>query len=133
MFSRLQIWAGVCALVPLVWIAAGCNKEHNVTATGKVLRNNQPIKLSPTGVIQVTLKPDVPPDKEFTTKVGRCNPDGSFEVLDVPPGRYVVGIEQLDPNPMSDVLNGKLTFNFSKIKREVDGKTPILIDLSKPE
>ncbi|HZN36655.1 MAG TPA: hypothetical protein VFB80_22655 [Pirellulaceae bacterium] len=125
--------AAVCAMLSLAWLA-GCGPPPNVTAKGTVLRNNQPVKMmSPNGFIQVTLKPDVPPNQEFTTKVGRCNPDGTFEVLDVPPGRYVVGIEHLDPNPVSDMLEGKLTYNFSKIKREVDGKTPILIDLAKPE
>jgi hypothetical protein len=54
-------------------------------------------------------------------------------VLDVPPGDYVVGIRQLDPDPMTDKLGDRLSYNNSKIKRKIDGKTPISIDLAKPQ
>jgi hypothetical protein len=103
-----------------------------VTVTGKVLQGDKPIPVSPTGVVQVTLKPDVPEGAEFTTYVGRCNPDGSFEVLDVPLGKYKVGVEQLDPTPMEDKLQGAHSVDNTKFIRDVDGKTPIVIDLAKP-
>lgn len=128
--SRVRLAALVAAAC---WLAAGCGPPSNVTVTGSVLKSGKPIPLSPTGIIQVTLKPDVPPDQQYTTYSGRTDATGNFTILEVPRGKYVVGIEQLDPTPMSDKLDGRLAFNNSKIKREVDGKTPITIDLAKPE
>jgi hypothetical protein len=117
----------------LLVLAAGCGPPPNITVVGSVLRNDKPLVLSPTGVVQVTIKPDVGPDQEFTTYVGRCDAAGRFEIVDVPPGRYVFGIEQLDPTPQNDKLNGALTYGNSKIKRDLDGKSPVTIDLAKPE
>jgi len=131
MTACIRIWVAGALAACLVTI--GCGPPPNVTATGTVLQSGKPVAMSPQGVVQVTLKPDVPPDKEFTTRVGRCDASGKFEILDVPPGPYIVGIEQLDPTPMSDKLGGRLTYGNSKIKREVDGKTPLTIDLAKPE
>ena len=66
--------------------------------------------------------------------VGRSDPaSGIFEVFEVPPGKYRIGIEILDPTPQDDKLGGKMTANFSPIVRDVDGKTPIDIDLAKPQ
>ena len=118
-----------CALCLVV----GCGPPPTVTATGKVLRNGQPIALSSTGVIQLALKPPIPADQQFTTIPGRCEQDGSFTIPDVPPGRYVFGIEILDPTPQIDKLNGTLNYMNSKIKRDIDGKAPISIDVAKPE
>lgn len=120
------------SLLAAAWLLVGCGPPPNVTATGTVVQGGQPIKLGPTGVIQITLKPDVPADKEFTTIPGRCE-NGNFTIPNVPPGKYVIGIEILDPNPMSDKLNGKLTYNYSPIKREIDGKAPLTIDVAKPQ
>lgn len=116
-----------------VILLTGCGPPPNVTVVGSIVREGKPLALSPTGVVQVTIKPDVAPDQEFTTYVGRCNASGKFEILDVPPGRYVFGIEQLDPTPQNDKLNGALTYGNSKIKREIDGKAPVAIDLAQPE
>jgi hypothetical protein len=120
-------------VVAACWLATGCGPPPTVTATGTVVRSGKVIPLSKTGVIQVTLKPDVPADQQFTTITGRTDASGNFSIPGVPPGRYIIGIEQLDPNPMSDKLDGALTYGNSKIKRDIDGKTPIKIDLAKPE
>src|SRR5436309_807346 len=87
---------------------AGCGeKNNNVTVTGSVVRNGQPIPLSRNGYIQVTLHPDLPPDAPFTPKFAECDkPTGKFEIRDVPVGKYKVGVQQFDPDPTSDKLNG---------------------------
>jgi hypothetical protein len=115
------------------WFFTGCGPPPNVTVTGTVLQGAKPLALSPTGVVQVTLKPDVPDGTDFTTYVGRCDPaTGKFEVLDVPPGKYKIGIEQLDPTPMEDKFQGAHSVNSTKIIREIDGRAPIDIDLAQP-
>jgi hypothetical protein len=88
---------------------------------------------SPTGVIEIVLRPDLPADQQYTTIPGRCEPDGSFSIPNVPPGKYVFGVAINDPTPQTDKLNGALNYLNSKIKRDVDGKTPITIDVAKPE
>ncbi len=126
--------AAACALVVGCCLVCGCGPAPNVTVMGTVLRDNKPIPVSKSGNIMVTLKPDVPEDGQFTTKVGYCDPaNGQFEIPDVPPGDYIVGIEQWDPDPMSDKLQGKFSYGNSKIKRQIDGKAPLTIDLAKPE
>jgi hypothetical protein len=114
------------------WFFAGCGPPPNVTVTGTVLQGGKPLALSPTGVVQITLVPDVPPGADYTSYMGRCDEAGKFEVVDVPPGRYKVCIEQLDPTPQDDKLQGAYSMHNTKIIREIDGKTPIDIDLAQP-
>lgn len=110
----------------------GCGGPKNVTVTGSVLRGGKPLPLSKTGVVQVTLMPDVGPDDPYTTYIGRCEPDGSFKIEEVPPGRYKIGIEHLDPSPQDDQLRGNFRAEHGKIIREIDGKAPLVIDLTNP-
>jgi hypothetical protein len=74
---------------------------------------------------------DVGAGEVYNSYLGECDHSGHFTIPDVPPGRYRVGIEHLDPNPQSD--EGAFAYDNAKYKREVDGKTPITIDLAKPE
>jgi hypothetical protein len=132
--SLVGKWAMPTCLAVVLLGLGGCDSgPRTVTATGSVLRGGQPLPLSKTGVVQVTLIPDVGPDEQYTPYVGRCDVAGKFEVLEVPPGRYKIGIEQLDPTPQDDKLRGQYAYANAKYKREVDGKAPIVIDLAKPE
>jgi hypothetical protein len=103
-----------------------------VTVTGKVTSGGQPVQLSPTGALQVTLFPAVEPPEGITTYPAHCDPTGAFVVENVPPGSYKVIVEQLDPTPQVDKLGGAFSMNNTKITREVDGKTPLAIDLAQP-
>ncbi len=127
--NAAAIWLLVALVVP-----AGCGKKINtVTVTGSVVRNGQPIPLSKNGYVQVTLQPDLPPGAPFTPKMAECDKaTGKFEIHDVKPGKYKVGVQQFDPDPTSDKLNGAFHVDKSKIIRDIDGKTPLDIDLAKP-
>jgi hypothetical protein len=130
MSRRFVHWA---LLLAILAIMHGCDsKPRTVTVTGSVTRGGQPLPVSKTGYVQVMLLPDVGADEQYTTRVGRCEKDGTFMIPEVQPGKYKIGIEQLDPNPQSDKLNGAFRAGDSKIIRDVDGKTPINIDLAKP-
>ncbi|WP_254512901.1 hypothetical protein [Anatilimnocola floriformis] len=120
---------GVVCLLSLT----GCS-EKLVTVKGKVLNNQQPLPLSPTGSVQVTLIPDVPPGSPYTTYPGRADATGSFAIEEkVKPGKYRVAVEHNDPLPGTDKLMGKFSPANTKIVREiVDEKTPLSIDLSMP-
>lgn len=118
----------------LIVALAGCGGPAPVTVTGTVRgKDGKPIEVSKTGVVQITLVPDVAPGTHFTTKVGRAGPDGKFEITDVLPGKYKVAVQVNDPGPIDDKLKGEFSPENTKIVREIDGKAPLTIDLSRPE
>jgi hypothetical protein len=126
--------AALFGLAAALFFQAGCNRQTNVKVTGTVLRGGQPLKVSPTGVVRVMLKPDVGEGEPFTPKMGDCDREtGKFEIPDVRPGKYKIGVQQFDPTPQVDKLNGGFVPDKGKIVREIDGKTPLTIDLDKPE
>jgi hypothetical protein len=129
--SRRQ--ALLVGLVAALLLQGGCDRRRNVTVTGSVLRGGKAIAVSPTGYLQITLQPDVGADEQYTTRVGRCEKDGTFKIVEVPPGKYKIGVEQFDPNPQTDKFNGAFRAGDSKIIRDIDGKAPLTIDLAKPE
>jgi hypothetical protein len=128
-----RAWLPGGFLLAAGWLAAGCGGPASVTATGSILENGKPVALSPTGVVQVTLVPNAASEADFTSYVGRTDESGKFEVQEVPPGKYKICVEVLDPTPQDDKLQGALSMHNTKIVREVDGKTPIVVDLAKPE
>ncbi len=119
-------------LLAVAILIAGCGKSRTVKVTGKVSRSGKPIELSKTGSILVTLVPDVPDGTDFTTRPAQAKADGSFEVSDVVPGTYRIAVEVHDPSPRKDLLKGAFSVKKSKIRREIDGKSPVEIDLDKP-
>ena len=129
--GRRAVIAGLALIVVLV---VGCNRQKTATVTGTVVRGGQPIAVSGTGVLQITLVPDVGPSENYTSKMAECDrATGKFQIPDVKPGKYKIGVEQFDPSPLSDKLNGAFRAENGKIAREIDGKTPLMIDLAKPE
>jgi hypothetical protein len=115
-----------CLVIGLV--ASGCSGPGKVTVKGTVHDKGQPVKLSKTGRIQVTL---VPVGKEhYTTYLASVGSDGSFKISDVPVGKYRVAIEQWDPDPQHDKLKGVYSVQNSKIIRDVDGQKSLDIDLA---
>jgi hypothetical protein len=122
---------GLALIVLSLSLVAGC-EPSSLKVTGTVLRDGKPIPVSATGVVQVTLIPDVAPGTPYTTYPGRCDAEGKFEILNVKPGKYKVAIQQFDPDPQTDKLNGAFNQEKTTIVRDIDGKKPIEIDLSKP-
>jgi hypothetical protein len=125
-------WPLLAGLVVLCLLIAGCKRDNRVTVNGTVMRNGKPLAMSPTGILQVTLMPDVPEDQPYTSKIGECDKSGNFTITEVTPGKYKIGVEQFDPNPQTDKLNSAFRADTGKIKREIDGKAPLTIDLAKP-
>jgi hypothetical protein len=120
-------------LLAAALVACGCRKVSNVTVTGSVVRNGQPLPLSKTGIVQITLMPDVPEDQPYTNFLGEADKTGKFEIPDVPPGKYKIGIEHLDPSPQTDKLGGAFRTENPKVIRDIDGTAPLTLDLSKPD
>ena len=127
--------AAAAWLLVAVAVCVGCGKkDSNITVTGSVVRDGKPLSVSKNGYVQVTIQPDVDPGKAFTPRLAECDKaTGKFEIRDIPPGKYKVGIQQFDPDPTTDKLKGAFYVDTSKIVRDLDGKTPLDIDLAKPE
>lgn len=122
----------ILATLALFAIGSGCDRgPKTVTVTGSVVRGGQPIPVSKTGYVQIVLLPEG--EEHYTTHSARCEADGAFKMVEVTPGKYRVGVEQWDPNPQVDKLNGAFRPGDSKIVCEIDGKTPLNIDLAKPK
>lgn len=125
-FVRIAVVLLGCVMV------AGCGAKK-VTVNGKVTRKGEPIKMGTNGYFQVTLIPVVEKGKNYTTIPGRSDADGAFVIENVPAGKYRIAIQQFDPNPQQDALGGQFSEEKTKIVRDIDGKSPIEIDLNKPE
>jgi hypothetical protein len=126
-------WLAVSTLLVLCVLLPGCAGVRKVKITGKVHNNGQPLKITDgKGLIRVTLLTDVPQGQPYDTFFGESRTDGSFEIPDVPVGKYKIGIEHLDPSPQEDQLQGKFSPQNTPIRRELDGKEPLNLDVSKP-
>jgi len=128
---RFQATALLLAFVAVA-LCTGCKRESNITVTGRVLKNGQPLAVGPTGNVQITLVPDVSADEHYTSSIGECDKQGNFTIPNVKPGRYKIGVEQFDPTPQTDKLNGAFMAAGGKIIRDLDGKAPVVIELTKP-
>ena len=118
----------------LLLLGGGCNRQTAVTVSGTVQKNGQPLPVSGTGVLQITLIPDNSPDGNYTPKIAECDrATGRFEIREVQPGKYKVGVEQFDPTPQSEKLNGAFRADNGKFVRDIDGKMPLTIDLAKTD
>jgi len=121
-----------CLAFALVLSSGGCSPKK-VKVTGTVLKNGKPLEVSKAGV-EVILIPEAVEKAQATNFPTRLEADGTFAVADVPPGKYKIAVQQLD-NPTdqrSDRLKGAFSPEKTAIRRDIDGKTPLTIDVDKP-
>jgi hypothetical protein len=118
-------------LLAAVLLMAGCGQKAKVKISGQVTRDGQPIAVSSTGTVWVTLVP-LDPGTPATSQTGRANADGSFEISNVYPGKHRVAVEVQDPSPRVDALRGAFSKKDSPIIKDLDGKTPLNVDIAKP-
>jgi hypothetical protein len=123
----------IVTLMLCVALGAGSGCGGNIQVSGKLTKGGKPLPPSQTGHVEIKLIP-VNAKEHYTTQVGIVDEKGSFEIPDVPPGKYKVTVEEMgDPtNPASDTLGGQFSEQNTKIIREIDGK-PLDIELNKPE
>ena len=102
---------------------------------GKVVKDGQPLKLGPKGMLIVKLYADS--DAEGAAPFGTdAKPDGTFEVIGktregVPPGKYRVAVEIIDPYPGKDQLGGRFSPKQTKLTKEIKDASEIVIDIGK--
>jgi hypothetical protein len=125
--KRIAFGALLCSLL------VGCGK--GVVVKGKVTDNGQPLTVSDKGVLTIAFHADDTTKAVYPADVKK---DGTFEVpgpekKGVPPGKYHIVIQQMDPYPKTDKLKGKFAPGKTAIVREVAPGKEIDIDVSKPE
>jgi hypothetical protein len=110
-----------------VGLSTGCSGGGGSKVNGKIVKGGQPFTLSDKGVfVLVFVNEAENPPKMYnaTTK-----PDGTFTVIGadgkgIPPGKYKVQVQAMDPYPQKDLLGGK----FAPAE-----KSPLTVEVGKGE
>ena len=129
--------ATLVALLALTF--AGCQQNSGpvtVPLQGSLLMNGQPLEVKgrEIGLGQVALEFIPADDTGPAPQVFGVKADtaGKFAFAGgIKPGKYKVAVYQWDPYPNVDRLQGAYSKERTTIVREVDGKSPIDIDLAK--
>ena len=95
------------------------------------MRNDKPLKMKTDVMREMTFYPyeEKKADKLANTYPAVVNDDGTFEIS-MPPGKYVISLKLIDGT--GDICKGVFSAEKSKLIREVDGKEPLKIDVTKP-
>lgn len=128
-----------CLITFLALGFVGCQQSTGpvtVPLQGSLLMNGQPLEVKgrDIGLGQVALEFIPVDDTSPTPQVFGVKADaaGKFSFAGgIKPGKYKVAVYQWDPYPNVDKLQGAYAKEKTPIIREVDGKSPIDIDLAK--
>jgi hypothetical protein len=132
LMRTLYGWSLAGAGLIFCLMLSGCGGPS--TVRGKLTNGGQPLTVSDKGVIVMSFSPEGAPPPGFGADV---KPDGTFEVKGpenkgVAPGKYRISVQQFDPYPGNDKLDGKFAPGKSPIIRDIKGGS-LDIDLAKPE
>jgi hypothetical protein len=115
-----------------VFVAAGCSDDRKFRIGGKITHGGEPLvwKNEESYLFLVF----APVDREKHKDVYKAEFDKescSYTVSGIPPGEYMVAIQQFDPLPGTDVLGHKYNLAKSPLRKEVtsDGQ---VIDIDVP-
>jgi hypothetical protein len=126
-FPRL---AAVTLLVALP--GAGCKENRHYNVTGKVTCGGEPLvwKSDNSQLIVMFVPADRKPGS-ITYRAETNKEEGTYRITGIPPGEYLVSIQQTDPIPTHDLLNFAYGPSNSPLRREVtdDGQ---VIDIDIP-
>jgi len=113
---------------------SGCGAA-NVKPSGKVVKGGEPFVLGEKGMFVMSL---IPESDAKTNYAVETKPDGTFTVVGparngVPPGKYKVAVEAMDPyDKKVDKLGGKFTAAKTSLLVEVKGeKDALVVDVGK--
>jgi len=97
--------------------------------------NGQPLQVAQReiGVGQVAIEfiPAEPAGPAPQTYGAQADAAGKFSLPGgIPPGKYKIAVHQWDPYPNVDKLQGAFSKEKTPLVREIDGKSPIDIELN---
>jgi hypothetical protein len=120
----------LCAVVGGVAVYAWTQRTYLVTGT--VTRDGKPLQWkSDNHELRVFF---VSTDRERYPDVYKCIGDaktGDYVIENVPPGEYLVSVQQTDPYPTHDLLNFAYDLKDSPLRCRVPEQLPYNIDLPK--
>jgi hypothetical protein len=129
---RARVLLGL--LAAFAGLGLGCGDSGSIKVTGKVFQSKEgvPLKDFPpkTGRIEMILQPVVEKGKNFTTYPGRVMPDLTFEINNVPAGKYKIVLSLSDAPGGPDKLGKKFSEANTKLVQDIKDSTPLEIDLS---
>ena len=109
-----------------------------VSCSGTLLKDGQPLAVANEeiglGMVSLEFIP-IETAKPTTERYGvKVNKDGTFSRPDgIPPGKYKIAVWQWDPYPNVDKLQGAFAEEKTPLIRMIDGKSPLEIELSRPQ
>jgi hypothetical protein len=118
-------------------VGAGCvtgcaGRAPNVKLTGQLLTNEQPVKVGTRAMSQMVFYsyPDVKENASYSAFPAVLQADGSFEVNQIPTGKYLVSLEIFDMTAGGEVFRGAYKKDNSPIIVDVTAE-PLQIDLAR--
>ncbi len=101
---------------------------------GKLTNGGTPVTVGDKGVIVMFFAPE---GWEGQGSGADVKPDGTYEARGfenkgLQSGKYRISVQQFDPYPTTDKLDGKFGPGKSPIVRDVNGGAQLDIDLAKP-
>jgi hypothetical protein len=120
------------ATVLIALASAGCKENRQYSVTGKVTRGGEPLVWNSDNSQLIVMFVPVNRKPSSSTYLAETNKEeGTYRIAGIPPGEYLVSIQQTDPVPTHDLLNFAYGPSNSPIRKEVtdDGQ---VIDIDIP-
>jgi hypothetical protein len=129
--KRTSLRLGVTVWL-IVLSSAGCKENRQYTISGKVTRGGEPLVWeSDNSQLLVVFVPVDRSDDPLTYRAETNKAEGTYTVTGIPPGEYLVSIQQTDPIPTHDLLNFAYGPSNSPIRKEVNQNGQV-IDIDIP-
>lgn len=118
-------------VVLFAFFSAGCKENRQYTISGKVTRGGEPLVWeSDNSQLLVIFIPVDRRDDSPTYRAETVKEEGTYSIAGIPPGEYLVSIQQTDPIPTHDLLNFAYGPSNSPIRKKVTENGQIIdIDL----
>ena len=116
----------------IAFASTGCKEERRYTITGKVTQGGEPLVWNSDNSQLIVIFIPVDRKTDSPTYRGETNKEeGTYTITGIPPGEYLVSIQQTDPIPTHDLLNFAYGPSNSPLRKEVtqDGQ---VIDIDLP-
>lgn len=113
--------------------SAGCKESRLYSISGKITRGGEPLVWkSDNSQLIVIFVPIERKDDSVTYRAETNRQAGTYSISGIPPGQYLVSIQQTDPIPTHDLLNFAYGPSNSPLRKEVTQNGQV-IDIDLPD
>jgi hypothetical protein len=115
------------------FFAAGCGEEKKCSISGKITHGGQPLAWKTENSQLLVIFSRVGSDKNDEVYSAQTDRDqGTFTIKNIPPGEYIVAVQQFDPLPGNDAFGHQFNLAKSTIRKTV-GHDGQVIDVDVPK